>query len=108
MKRFTVRKVKCHAYSRQGWILKDCGFRFVVYDREWRDNMHAALGPCYMASREEEAVFKNVDSFYSKAGAQYVADWLNENRGGMYAQRISIPGYVFHEAIKLHDPIIEK
>jgi len=103
MKRFTVRKVKCHSYSRQGWILKDCGFRFVVTDREWRDNMHAAFGSCYMASREEEEVFKNVDSFYSKAGAQYVADWLNENRRGAYAQRISIPGYVFHEAIKLHD-----
>ena len=24
MKRFTVRKVKCHSYSRQGWILKFC------------------------------------------------------------------------------------
>lgn len=108
MKRFTVRKVKCHAYSRQGWILKDCGFRFVVTDREWRENMAAAYGRFHIASREEETAFKNVDSFYSRAGAQYVADWLNENRGGMYAQRISIPGHVFHEAIKLHDPIIEK
>ena len=108
MKRFTVRKVKCHAYSRQGWILKDCGFRFIVTDREWRENMAAAYGRFHIASREEENVFKNVDSFYSRASAQYVADWLNENRGGMYAQRISIPGYVFHEAIKLHDPIIEK
>ena len=103
MKRFTVRKVKCHSYSRQGWILKDCGFRFVVTDREWRDNMHAAYGPCYIASREQENAFKNIDSYYSKAGAQYVADWLNENRSSMYAQRISIPGYVFNEAIKLHD-----
>jgi len=103
MKRFTVRKVKCHSYSRQGWILKDCGFRFVVTDREWRNNLAAAFGKFYIASREEEAAFKNVDSFYSKAGAQDVADWLNENRSGMYAQRISIPGKVFNEAIKLHD-----
>lgn len=103
MKRFTVRKVKCHSYSRQGWILKDCGFRFVVTDREWRDNMHAAYGPCYMASREQEDAFKNIDSFYSKVGAQYVADWLNENRAGMYAQRISIPGEVFKKAIEMHD-----
>lgn len=103
MKRFTVRKVKCHSYSRQGWILKDCGFRFVVTDREWRDNLAAAYGKFYMASREQENAFKNVDSFYSKAGAQYVADWLNENRRGMYAQRISIPGFVFNEAIKMHD-----
>lgn len=103
MKRFTVRKVKCHAYSRQGWILKDCGFRFVVTDREWRDNMQAAYGSCYMASREQEAAFKNIDSFYSKAGAQYVADWLNENRCGIYAQRISIPGEVYMKAIEMHD-----
>lgn len=103
MKRFTVRKVKCHSYSRQGWILKDCGFVFVVFDREWRDNMAAAFGQCYMASPEQKDAFKNVESFYSKTGAQYVADWLNENRRGMYAQRISIPGHVFHEAIKMHD-----
>ena len=103
MKRFTVRKVKCRSYSRQGWILKDCGFRFVVYDREWQQNLTAAYGPCYMASSEQNAAFKYVDSFYSHAGAQYVADWLNENHSGMYAQRISIPGKVFNEAIKLHD-----
>ena len=103
MKRFTVRKVKCHSYSRQGWILKDCGFRFVVTDREWRDNMAAVYAQFYMASREQENAFKNIDSYYSKAGAQYVADWLNENRSGVYAQRISIPGHVFNEAIKLHD-----
>ena len=103
IKRFTVRKVKCYSYSRQGWILKDCGFRFVVTDREWRDNMAAAYGKFCMTSREQENAFKNIDSFYSKAGAQYVADWLNENRCGMYGQRISIPGYVFNEAIKLHD-----
>ena len=103
MKRFTVRKVKCHSYSRQGWKLKDCGFRFVVVDREWRDNMAAAYGTFCMASDSQVNEFKNVDSFYSKAAAQYVADWLNENRRGMYAQRISIPGYVFNEAIKLHD-----
>ena len=103
MKRFTVRKVKCHSYSRQGWILKDCGFRFVVTDREWRNNMAAAYGMFCMTSREQENAFKNIDSYYSKAGAQYVADWLNENRCGMYAQRINIPGYVFNEAIKLHD-----
>ena len=103
IKRFTVRKVKCYSYSRQGWILKDCGFRFVVTDREWRNNMAAAYGKFCMTSREQENEFKNIDSYYSKAGAQYVADWLNENRCGMYAQRISIPGYVFNEAIKLHD-----
>ena len=103
IKRFTVRKVKCYSYSRQGWILKDCGFRFVVTDREWRNNMAAAYGKFCMTSREQENAFKNIDSYYSKAGAQYVADWLNENRCGMYAQRISIPGYVFNEAIKLHD-----
>lgn len=103
MKRFTVRKVKCHSYSRQGWILKDCGFRFVVTDREWRDNIAATYGKLCMTSREQENAFKNIDSYYSKAGAQYVADWLNENRSGVYAQRISIPGYVFNEAIKLHD-----
>lgn len=104
MKRFTVRKVKCHSYSRQGWILKDNGFRFVVTDREWRANLAAAYGRFYMASREQENAFKNVDSFYSRAGAQYVADWLNENRRGMYAQRISIPGEVFKKAIEMHDP----
>lgn len=103
MKRFTVRKVKCHSYSRQGWILKDCGFRFAVIDREWRDNMHAAYGRFHMASREEEAAFKTVDTFYSRAGAQYVADWLNENRRGTYAQRISIPGEVFKKAIEMID-----
>ena len=103
MKRFTVRKVKCRSYSRQGWVLKDCGFRFAVYDREWNDNLAAAYGPYYMASAEQQHAFKYVDSFYSHAGAQYVADWLNENRGGMYAQRISIPGEVFKKAIELHD-----
>ena len=103
MKRFTVRKVKCHSYSRQGWILKECGFKFVVTDREWRENMAAAYCRFYMASREEEAAFKNIGSFYSKAGAQYVADWLNENRGGIYAQRISIPGEVFMKAIEMTD-----
>ena len=104
MKRFTVRKVKCRSYSRQGWVLRDCGFRFAVYDREWNDNFTAAYGPCYMASAEQQNTFKYVDSFYTHAGAQYVADWLNENRRGMYAQRINIPSEVFMKAIELRDP----
>jgi hypothetical protein len=106
MKRFTIRKVKCNAYTRQGWMYKNCGFRFVVTDREWRDNMAAVYGKFYMASRKQEEAFKNIDIFNSHAAAQFIADWLNENCSGIYAQRISIPGKIFVKAIELRDDVV--
>ena len=100
MKRFTVRKVKCHSYSRQGWKLADLGFRFVVVDREWRKNKQMAHD--YWDCHDEK--YKNIDSFYSKVGAQYVADWFNEHCSNEWGHSFYVPGNVFNEAIKMHDP----
>lgn len=101
MKRFTVRKVKCYSYSRQGWILKDCGFRFVVYDREWRKNIEAKYGQFYQTSREQENTFKNIETFYSHAGAQCCANWFNENKANEYGYAFHVPGFLLEKCIKL-------
>jgi len=44
MKRFTLRKVKQYSYSRQGWRLRDLGYVFAIYDREWAKNFETAGG----------------------------------------------------------------
>ncbi len=99
MKRFTVRKVKCYSYSRQGWKLADLGFRFVVVDREWRKNKQMAHD--YWDCHDEK--YKNIDSFYSRAAAQYVADWFNEHNSNTWGYAFHVPGPVFNDAIKLRD-----
>ena len=60
MKRFTLRKVKQHSYSRQGWILKDLGYVFAIYDREWSKNFEAAGGRWRFGSCEKE--YKYIDN----------------------------------------------
>ena len=59
MKRFTLRKVKQHSYSRQGWILKDLGYVFTIYDREWAKNFEAAGGHWRFGTSDKE--YKYID-----------------------------------------------
>ena len=100
MKRFTLRKVKQHSYSRQGWILKDLGYVFAIYDREWRKNLEKGFG--FTTSRDIENSYKYIDNAHSKEVAQYWADWLNANRADEFGHKITIPMSVFNEGLKLY------
>ena len=100
MKRFTLRKVKQHSYSRQGWILKDLGYVFAVYDREWRKNMEMKYG--FTTSREVEDAFKYIDNAHSKEVAQYWADWLNANCSNEFGIKLRIPMKVFSEGLAMY------
>ena len=91
MKRFTLRKVKQHSYSRQGWIL---------YDREWAKNFEAAGGRWRFGTSDKE--YKYIDNAHSKEVAQYWADWLNANRAEEFGHKITIPMNVFTEGLKLY------
>lgn len=101
MKRFTLRKVKQHSYSRQGWILKDLGYVFAIYDREWRKNLEACgYSTCCNSQIKYKCAY--IDSAHSKAVAQYWADWLNANRAEEFGYKITIPMKVFSEGLKLY------
>ena len=100
MKRFTLRKVKQHSYSRQGWILKDLGYVFAIYDREWRKNLEKGFG--FTTSRDVEDSYKYIDNAHKKEVAQYWVDWLNANRAGEFGHKITIPMNVFSEGLKLY------
>ena len=102
MKRFTLRKVKQHSYSRQGWILKDLGYVFAIYDRERAKNFEAAGGRWRFGTSDKE--YKYIDNAHSKEVAQYWADWLNANRAEEFGHKITIPMNVFSEGLKLYHP----
>lgn len=99
MKRFTVRKVKQHSYSRQGWILKDLGYVYAIYDREWRKNLEKGYG--FTTSRDVEDSYKYIDNSPSKACAEHWAKWLNETKANEYGCHFTIPGKVFAEGLAL-------
>ena len=101
MKRFTIRKVKQYSYSRQGWILRDLGYVFAIYYREWSKNFEAAGGRWRFGSCEKE--YKYIDNANKKEVAQYWADWLNANRAEEFGHKITIPMKVFSKGLKLYD-----
>ena len=100
MKRFTLRKVKQHSYSRQGWKLRDLGCVFAIYDREWRKNLSMKYG--FNSSPDLENAFKYIDDANSKEVAQYWADWLNANCADKFGIKLRIPSSVFQEGLKLY------
>jgi len=100
MKRFTLRKVKQYSYSRQGWKLRDLGYVFAIYDREWRKNLEKGFG--FTTSRDIEDSYKYIDNAHSKEVAQYWTDWLNANRADKFGHKITIPWTVFNEGLKLY------
>lgn len=100
MKRFIIRKVKQHSYSRQGWKLKDLGYVYAIYDREWWKNLGEGYG--LTTDRYAENSYKYIDSAYKKEVAQYWADWLNANRAEEFGHKIQIPMTVFNEGLKLY------
>jgi len=96
VKRFTIRKVKQHSYSRQGWILKECGYMYAVYDREWKKNFNACgKSWCY----DNQEPYKYIDNTRQKEIAQYWADWLNANKTDTFGVRITIPSKVFIQGL---------
>lgn len=100
MKRFTLRKLKQYSYSRQGWKLKDLGYVFTIYDREWKKNLEKGYG--FTTSRDVEDSYKYIDSAYKKEVAQYWVGWLNANYAEEFGHKITIPIKVFREGIKLY------
>ena len=98
MKRFTLRKVKQYSYSRQGWKLKDLGYVYAIYDREWRKRINGYI--CCISQDCSE--IKYIENAHSKEVAQYWADWLNANCAENYSSRINIPMTVFNEGLKLY------
>ena len=101
MKRFILRKVKQYSYSRQGWRLRDLGYVFAIYDREWSKNIHEAHAWC---NNDECRNWKYIDNDHSKEVAQYWADWLNANHAEEFGHKITIPMNVFTEGLKLYHP----
>ena len=99
MKRFTLRKVKQYSYSRQGWKLRDLGYMFAIYDREWSKNVHEAHAWC---NDDEYGNWKYIDNAHSKEVAQYWADWLNTNCIEEFGHKLRIPSKVFAEGLKLY------
>lgn len=103
MKRFTLRKVKQYSYSRQGWILKDLGYVYAIYDREWKKNADACgVPPWDMCFKDRMEKYKYIDNAHSKEVAQYWADWLNTNCADEFGHKITIPMGVFNEGLKLY------
>lgn len=100
MKRFTIYKVKQNSYSRQGWILKDLGYVFAIYDREWRKNLEKGHG--FTTRLDVEYSYKYIDYAHKKEVAQYWADWLNANRADEFGYKIKIPMNIFNEGLKLY------
>ena len=99
-KRFTLRKVKQYSYSRQGWKLKDLGYVFAIYDREWKKNLQASGGWIY--SKEYEDTYKRIETARSKEVAQFWADWLNANCAEQFGRKICIPLTVWTDGLKLY------
>lgn len=103
MKRFTLRKVKQHSYSRQGWRLSDLGHVFAIYDREWEKNADACgVPPWAMCSKDRMENYKYIDNAHKKEVAQYWANWLNANCTEEFGHKIRIPIVVFHEGLELY------
>ena len=102
MKRFTLRKVKQYSYSRQGWIIKDLGYVFAIYDREWKKNLETEYGWTWTCDKDLIDLYKYIDSAHSKEVAQYWADWLNANCAKKFGHKIRIPACVFNEGLKLY------
>lgn len=100
MKRFTLRKVKQYSYSRQGWRLKDLGYVFAIYDREWKKNLETEYG--WTCDKDLMDLYKYVDNSFFKDVAQYWADWLNTNYANEFGHKIRIPMGVFKEGLKLY------
>lgn len=99
MKRFTLRKVKQYSYSRQGWKLRDLGYVFAIYDREWKKNVHEAHAWC---NDDAYGDWKYIDNANSKEVTQYWADWLNANKAENFGIRIRIPHDVFQKGLELY------
>lgn len=100
MKRFTLRKVKQYSYSRQGWRLRDLGYVFAIYDREWKKNLETKYG--WTCDKDLMDSFKYIDNAHSKEVAQYWADWLNANCADKFGIKLRIPSSVFQEGLKLY------
>ena len=100
MKRFTLRKVKQHSYSRQGWKLRDLGYVYAIYDREWKKNLEKGYG--FATSRDVEDSYKYIDNAHSKEVAQYWADWLNANEAETFGMKIKIPSLIFQLGLELY------
>lgn len=98
-KRFTIRKIKKYSYSRQGWRLKDCGYTFAIYDREWKKNVREAHAWC---NDDECKNWKYIDDASKKEVAQYWANWLNANLTEKFGHKITIPMTAFQEGLKLY------
>jgi hypothetical protein len=96
-KRFTIRKIKVHSFTRQGWILKTHE-EYAVYDREWKKNMKMS-GSYYHDVYNSE--WKYIERAQKKEVSQFWADWLNENCSKIFGKRIQLPGKVFHDGLKL-------
>ena len=101
MKRFVLRKIKQHSYSRQGWIIKDCGFVYAIYDREWQKNID--YGYVWASSPKAQEQYKYINHASSKEVAQYWANYLNAECSNIYGRKIFIPGKIFHEGLKLYN-----
>lgn len=102
MKRFTLRKVKQYSYSRQGWRLKDLGYVFAIYDREWKKNLETTYG--WTCDKDLMDSYKYIDNARSKEVAQYWADWLNSNMAKTFGKKLFIPGNVFTAGLELYTP----
>ena len=98
-KRFIIRKLKRYSCSRQGWKLKDRGYVFAIYDREWMKRAPEFLfgydGDC--------SDLKYIDSALKKQVAEFWAKWLNENKADCYDRKIIVPIDVFNKGLELYN-----
>ena len=97
-KRFTIRKIKKYSYQ-QECHLKDCGYIFAIYDREWKKNIHEAHAWC---NDDECGNWKYIDYASKKEVAKHWVDWLNANLTEKFGHKITIPMKVFNEGLKLY------
>lgn len=98
-KRFSVRKMRQHSYSRQGWKLKDLGYVYAVYDREWMKHMPEFGSGC----DRDFSDLKYIDNAYRKEVAEFWAKWLNENKAACYSRKIIVPMDVFNKGLELYN-----
>ena len=99
-KRFIIRKLKRYSCSRQGWSLKDRGYVFAIYDREW---MKRAAHELLFGYDRDYADIKYIDSALKKQVAEFLAKWLNENKADCYDRKIIVPIDVFNKGLELYN-----
>ena len=96
--RFTIRKVKVHNTTRQGWILKTHE-EYAVYDREWKKNIEMS-GRHFFDVRNSE--WKYIERISKKEIAQFWANWLNENCSEQFGKKLNLPMKIFQEGLELY------